>query len=111
MEGKTGFRFESGQLDDLANHLLQASALNGDEYAVMQQECGDYINRRAQQSLYIRSLGELYMRCLQIPTQQRDVLPPFGAQHAEASIANLALKILSGLVAKEFDTAFSFRAG
>ena len=33
----------------------------------------DYINRRAQQSLYIRSLGELYMRCLQIPTQQRDV--------------------------------------
>lgn len=70
---KTGFRFESGQLDDLANHLLQASALNGDEYAVMQQECGDYINRRAQQSLYIRSLGELYMRCLQIPTQQRDV--------------------------------------
>ena len=73
VEGKTGFRFESGQLDDLANHLLQASALNGDEYAVMQQECGDYINRRAQQSLYIRSLGELYMRCLQIPTQQRDV--------------------------------------
>lgn len=73
VEGKTGFRFESGQLDDLANHLLQASALNGDEYAVMQQECGGYINRRAQQSLYIRSLGELYMRCLQIPTQQRDV--------------------------------------
>ena len=73
VEGKTGFRFESGQLDDLANHLLQASPLNGDEYSVMQQECGDYINRRAQQSLYIRSLGELYMRCLQIPTQQRDV--------------------------------------
>lgn len=60
VEGETGFGFESGNADDLAEILTKAGQVNVSIYQTMQQACSEYVNERCNQNTYVGHLGKLY---------------------------------------------------
>ncbi|TPF93362.1 glycosyltransferase [Bifidobacterium sp. UTBIF-78] len=64
VEGETGFRFESGNREDLARALLRASGVASDDYPHMQEACCSYVHERCRQNDYIRQLAGVYRNLL-----------------------------------------------
>ena len=62
VEGRTGFAFKSGNVDDLTKIFLKASLGNKNNYQAMQQACAKYVNERCEQSQYVRQLEDSYRR-------------------------------------------------
>ena len=62
VEGRTGFAFKSGNVDDLTKIFLKASLVNKNNYQAMQQACAKYVNERCEQSQYVRQLEDSYRR-------------------------------------------------
>ncbi|TPF85854.1 glycosyl transferase family 1 [Bifidobacterium sp. UTCIF-37] len=60
VEGKTGFRFESGNKADLAHILNNASQVDAERYGTMQQACGRYVEDRCRQNIYVQQLEDIY---------------------------------------------------
>ena len=57
-EGRTGFTFESGNVSDLAETLVEASRVSEIDYRDMQQACGKYVSDRCRQDIYIERLND-----------------------------------------------------
>ena len=60
VEGETGFKFESGNQDDLARTLTKAAQVDAGRYASMQESCGRYVEERCRQDMYVRQLEDVY---------------------------------------------------
>ena len=61
LNGRTGFLFESGNIRNLADKLIQASTADSDDYEHMQDECAEYVGVRCDQRRYIEHLlGEYH---------------------------------------------------
>ena len=63
-EGKTGFTFESGNVNSLAGRLLETALIGENDYAVMQRQCGEYVEKRCRQQTYAEQLIERYTELL-----------------------------------------------
>ena len=59
-EGRTGFGFTSGDIEDLACVIPHAVSVVRDDYAAMQSICATYVAQRCGQDVYIRELVNLY---------------------------------------------------
>lgn len=59
-EGRTGFGFTSGDIEDLACVIPHAVSIVRDDYAAMQSACATYVAQRCGQDVYIRELVNLY---------------------------------------------------
>lgn len=64
VEGETGFRFESGNRENLAEALAEAADVDSARYQDMQQACGRYVEERCRQNTYIRALEDCYRAIL-----------------------------------------------
>lgn len=60
VEGKTGFRFESGDLDSLTVALRRAVNVDESRYDTMQRQCDQYVQKRCRQSGYVEKLEQVY---------------------------------------------------
>lgn len=60
VEGKTGFRFESGDLDNLTVALRRAVNVDESRYDTMQRQCDQYVQKRCRQSGYVEKLEQVY---------------------------------------------------
>lgn len=60
VEGETGFRFESGNREDLSRALADTAQVDAERYAAMQDACGRYVEERCRQDTYVRQLLRLY---------------------------------------------------
>ena len=60
VEGRTGFAFKSGNVDDLTKIFLKASLVNKNNYQAMQQACANYVDERCGQDRYSRQLLDIY---------------------------------------------------
>lgn len=65
-EDRTGFTFESGNAADLKFNLLKAFSIDKSTYAVMQQECREYVITRCKQQTYAEHLAGRYARLLNL---------------------------------------------
>lgn len=65
-EGRTGFTFESGNAADLKCSLLKAFSIDKSTYAVMQQECREYVITRCKQQTYAEHLAGRYAQLLNL---------------------------------------------
>lgn len=63
-EGRTGFTFESGNIADLKDGLLKASAVDEDIYGTMQRRCIEYVTLRCGQQAYAEQLVDRYAKLL-----------------------------------------------
>ena len=63
-EGRTGFTFESGNITDLKDGLLKASAVDEDIYGTMQRRCIEYVTLRCGQQAYAEQLVDRYAKLL-----------------------------------------------
>lgn len=59
---KTGFRFKSGNIEDLRSRLLIAANMNRTDYAVMQQQCAEYVKVHCNHIHYAEKLTEKYIQ-------------------------------------------------
>lgn len=62
VEGKTGFRFSSGSVEELTKVLHHSADIDVSTYADMQRACGDYIEQRSQQEQYVDALVAIYLQ-------------------------------------------------
>ncbi|KFI82687.1 glycosyl transferase group 1 [Bifidobacterium pullorum] len=60
-EGKTGFIFETGNMNDLSRSLYKAVSVDNRSYAVMQHCCYEYVASCCQQRNYVQQLVRGYM--------------------------------------------------
>lgn len=60
IKGKTGFTFNSGDMNDLIAKLQQATCISKRDYAHMQFTCQEYVHRYCQQKEYMHELEHLY---------------------------------------------------
>lgn len=60
VESKTGFGFEAGNADVLAEILTKAGRVSVSVYQTMQQACAGYVNERCRQNTYVGHLDKLY---------------------------------------------------
>lgn len=63
-EGKTGFTFESGNTNNLADRLLKTALIDENDYAAIQRQCGEYVKNRCRQQTYAEQLIERYIELL-----------------------------------------------
>lgn len=63
-KGRTGFTFESGNITDLKDGLLKASAVDEDIYGTMQRRCIKYVTLRCGQQAYAEQLVDRYAKLL-----------------------------------------------
>ena len=63
-EDKTGFTFESGNISDLKDGLLKATAVDEDIYGTMQRRCIEYVTLRCGQQAYAEQLVDRYAKLL-----------------------------------------------
>ena len=63
-EGRTGFTFESGNIADLKDGLLKASAVDEDIYGTMRRRCIEYVTLRCGQQAYAEQLVDQYAKLL-----------------------------------------------
>ena len=70
-EGKTGFTFEPGDANDLADKLLGAAWTNEDDYAAMQQQCDEYIRTYCRQQTYVEQLEQRYLALIKSSEELR----------------------------------------
>ena len=64
VEGKTGFRFESGNTEALAGTLMKSASVMSEEYQSMQVACAEYVERHCQQEDYVERLIKGYRELL-----------------------------------------------
>ena len=60
--GHTGYAFESGNIDDLANILRQAACVGKNKFSEMQNECSKYVKQHCSQRKYVEDLMKQYDR-------------------------------------------------
>lgn len=63
-EDETGFTFESGKANNLADRLFKTALIGEHEYAVMQRQCVEYVGKRCKQHIYAEQLIEWYTKLL-----------------------------------------------
>ena len=62
-EGKTGFIFKSGDINDLSHSLYRAVSVDNRSYNTMQYCCYEYVISRCQQRGYVHQLVQDYLQC------------------------------------------------
>ena len=60
VEGETGFQFESGEQDNLAQVLTRAAQVNVRSYSLMQECCDRYVENWCRQDTYMQQLENGY---------------------------------------------------
>lgn len=62
VDGQTGFRFESGNVEDLCRIILQADSLDNNAYTALSRGTIDFANQNLSKESYWKKLIEFYNR-------------------------------------------------
>lgn len=65
-DGKTGFQFESGNVDDLRKKLILADKLNGSEYSELSANTIRFANENLSKETYWNKLKDFYSKFIQM---------------------------------------------
>lgn len=67
VDGETGFQYEAGNQQELAEMLVRAAAVDRQRYETMQGACSNYVDERCKQDDYVQRLVELYESLIDVP--------------------------------------------
>lgn len=67
VDGETGFQYEAGNQQELAEMLVRAAAVDRQRYETMQGACSNYVDGRCKQDDYVQRLVELYESLIDVP--------------------------------------------
>lgn len=67
VDGETGFQYEAGNQQELAEMLVRAAAVDRQRYETMQGACSKYVDERCKQDDYVQRLVELYESLIDVP--------------------------------------------
>lgn len=67
VDGETGFQYEAGNQQELAEMLVRAAAVDRQRYETMQGACSNYVDKRCKQDDYVQRLVELYESLIDVP--------------------------------------------
>ena len=70
-EGKTGFTFESGNTSNLTDRLRKTALIDKNDYVAMQQQCGEYVEKRCRQQIYVEKLDQSYLSLAESSLERR----------------------------------------
>lgn len=70
-EGRTGWCFESGDVEELSARLYDVVALDDDRLTGMAEACNEFVGSRFSRERYFESLNTLYRRLIDLKSTER----------------------------------------